>query len=70
MVKVVKCTDCMVSVDVGLAVDEVVEGSLAMVGKHPDRLDLDGLLGLVFLILVLSAETFIMRWLARRGYRG
>ena len=59
----------MVSVDVGLAVDEVVEGSLAMVGKHPDRLDLDGLLGLVFLILVLSAETFIMRWLARRGYR-
>ena len=54
----------------GLAVDEVVEGSLAMVGKHPDRLDLDGLLGLVFLILVLSAETFIMRWLARRGYRG
>lgn len=65
----------MVSVDVGLAVDEVVEGSLAMVGKHPDRLDLDGLLGLVFLvlvflILVLSAETFIMRWLARRGYRG
>ena len=70
MVKVVKCTDCMVSVDVGLAVDEVVEGSLAMAGKHPDRLDLDGLLGLVFLILVLSAETFIMRWLARRGYRG
>lgn len=70
MVKVVKCTDCMVSVDVGLAVDEVVEGSLAMVGKHPDHLDLDGLLGLVFLILVLSAETFIMRWLARRGYRG
>ena len=70
MVKVVKCTDCMVSVDVGLAVDEVVEGSLAMVGKHPDRLNLDRLLGLVFLILVLSAETFIMRWLARRGYRG
>ena len=68
--KVVKCTDCMVSVDVGLAVNEVVDGSLAMVGKHPNCLDLDGLLGLVFLILVLSAKTFIMRWLARRGYRG